>query len=122
MSNDFKYGDIFYVRNGHWCGLYIHRNEPKIIIYNDEDLNRVIKLKDFKPLKYGRKTIEVREDTFETKDIIILGNVFELAKEALEEAKIKYEEAVETCSNLEDFISVKDKRFLLDMELGGEEI
>lgn len=50
-------------------------------------------------------------------DISVLGNIFKLAEEAVEEAKIAYEEAVEACVNLEDLISVKDKRFVLDMKV-----
>lgn len=120
MSNDFKHGDIFYVRNGHWYGLYTESNEPSIIVYKN-DLSMVVKLKDFSPLKYGEKLIKVEENHFDNMDISIIGNVFKLAEEAIEEAKIKYEEAVETCSNLEDIILVKDKRFVLDMELEGVE-
>lgn len=107
MQDNLKHGDIFYVLNGHWYGLYTESNEPSIIVYKN-DLSMVVKLKDFSPLKYGEKLIKVEENHFDNMDISIIGNIFKLAEESIEEAKIIYEKTLETCVNLEDLILVKD--------------
>ena len=111
MEKNCEHGDIFYVRNGHWYGLYTENKEPSFIIY-PEDLCRVVKFKNFEPLKYGSRIHKIHEDHhFYDNDIVILGNIFKLAEEYVEEAKIAYDKAVETCKNVEDLIRVKDRRF-----------
>lgn len=103
MKNKCKHGDIFYVVNGGWEGVYSEKPKHSISIYpfSLEDCLKKGDVTTFPTLE--SRTWRVDDEYMDSLDIEILGNVFDIVKQEVEDAKEELEEAKYRLENIEKF-------------------
>ncbi|QSN68469.1 hypothetical protein JTZ62_04755 [Mammaliicoccus sciuri] len=110
MNNNFKHGDIFYVNNGHWYGLYVnYNNQHCVYMYNPDDAFEILMRKRLETINSYRSIIMVDEDCFEGMVNTHHGNIFDISEEEVEKAKLKYEKVLQTHNKLDKYLVGDDK-------------
>lgn len=104
MENNYRHGDIFYVVNGHWYGVYVnYNNQPYVYIYDPSDVDKTLEHKRLEILKEYRNIIQVGEDYFEDVVSTYQGNIFDMSKNNINKLKKDYEEALYVQNNIDNY-------------------
>lgn len=105
MKDKCKNGDIFYVRNGCWEGVYNDKSKTKhnITIYHFSIKDRLEKGDVAAISSSESETRCVDDEYMDSLDIKIIGNVFDMVKAEVENAKEELEDAKDRFENIEKF-------------------
>lgn len=110
MSNNFKHGDIFYVTDGSWDGIYLNYDgQPYIYTYDSHHIYNLMYYKNFNILRLYQNIIKVEEDTLKNLNTEYKGNIFEISKNNIAYTKEEYEEALYNHYNIRSFFTGDDK-------------